>query len=73
MAGGLGVLDVNKDSIANCYMLNPHLVSAADRQNILSAFEKLKARQINKVTEELKNEMRLDFEYMVLQSESLHE
>lgn len=29
---GLGVLDVNKDNIAKCYMLNPNLVSATDRQ-----------------------------------------
>lgn len=65
---GLGVLDVNKDNIAKCYMLNPNLVSATDRQNILSAFEKLKARQIMKVSEELKDEIRLDFEHIVLQS-----
>ena len=49
-------------------MLNPNLVSATDRQNILSAFEKLKARQIMKVSEELKDEIRLDFEHIVLQS-----
>ena len=39
---GLGVLDVNKDSISKCYMLNPALVNDSDRQKILAAFEKVK-------------------------------
>lgn len=65
---GLGVLDVNKNSIANCYMFNPKLVSSDDRQKILSAFEQLKARSIMKVSEELKDETRLTFEHTVLQS-----
>lgn len=65
---GLGVLDVNKDSIANCYMLNPKLVSTTDRQKILSAFGQLKARPIMKVSEELKDETRLAFEHTVLHS-----
>lgn len=65
---GLGVLDVNKDSIAKCYMLNPKLVSVVDRQKILSAFERLKSRPIMKVAEELNDKARLDFEHLVLQS-----
>ena len=65
---GLGVLDVNKDSIANCYMLNPNLVSAVDRERIISAFNKLKGRQILKVSEELNDSNRLAFEHAVLQS-----
>lgn len=64
---GLGVLDVNKDSIAKCYMLNPKLVSTDDRQKILSAFEQLKARPIKKTSEELSDKTRLDFEHLVLQ------
>ena len=32
---GLGVLDINKNNVANCYMLNPKLVSSTDRQKIL--------------------------------------
>ena len=62
------VIIAHMNKIAKCYMLNPNLVSATDRQNILSAFEKLKARQIMKVSEELKDEIRLDFEHIVLQS-----
>lgn len=65
---GLGVLDVNKDSIANCYMLNPKLVSQDDRTKIIAAFEKLKARQTMRVSEELSDDIRLEFEHTVLKS-----
>lgn len=65
---GLGVLDVNKERIANCYMLNPQLVSDEDREEILAAFEKLKSREIKKVSEELSDETRLAFERTVLKS-----
>lgn len=65
---GLGVLDVNKDSIANCYMLNPKLVSKDDRTKIIAAFEKLKSRQIMRVSEELSDDIRLEFEHTVLKS-----
>lgn len=70
---GLGVLDINKDNIANCYMLNPKLVSASDRQRILEAFEKLKARKIKKVSEELCDKTRSAFEYEVLRSFGMDE
>ncbi|MDD5902270.1 MAG: hypothetical protein PUC58_02775 [Oscillospiraceae bacterium] len=65
---GLGVLDVNKDSIANCYMLNPKPVSKDDRAKIIAAFEKLKSRQIMRVSEELSDDIRLEFELTVLRS-----
>ena len=70
---GLGVLDVNKDSIANCYMLNPKLVNAADRKKILDAFERLQSRKIKKVSEELCDETRLAFEHEVLRSFGIDE
>lgn len=65
---GLGVLDVNKDSISKCYMLNPKLVSKENREKIIKAFEKLKARKIMKVVDELNDETRLAFEHTVLKS-----
>ena len=65
---GLGVLDVNKDSISKCYMLNPKLVNDSDRQKILVAFEKVKSRKIMKVSEELNDESRIEFEHQVLHS-----
>lgn len=70
---GLGVLDVNKDSIANCYMLNPKLVNAADRKKVLDAFERLQSRKIKKVSEELCDETRLAFEHEVLRSFGIDE
>lgn len=70
---GLGVLDVNKDSIANCYMLNPKLVNVADRKKILDAFERLQSRKIKKVSEELCDETRLAFEHEVLRSFGIDE
>lgn len=70
---GLGVLDVNKDSIANCYMLDPKLVSASDRKRILEAFEKVKARKIKKVSEELCDKTRFAFEHEVLRSFGIDE
>lgn len=65
---GLGVLDVNKDSIENCYMLNPDLVDVNDRQRILQSFNSVKARKIMKIEDELKDEDRIAFEHTVLQS-----
>ena len=65
---GLGVLDVNKTSISKCYMLNPKLVSKENREKIISAFEKLKSRNIMNVTDELNDDFRLKFEHTVLAS-----
>ena len=64
---GLGVLDVNKDSIANCYMLNPDLINNDNREKILDRFAELKARNIMKVEDELNDEVRLKFEHTVLE------
>lgn len=63
---GLGVLDINKDSISRCCMLDPRLVSAADRADILQAFDRVKARSIKTVSEELCDDSRLAFEHTVL-------
>ncbi len=70
---GLGVLDVNKDRISNCYMLNPKLVSKENREHIIKAFEKLKTRKIMKVSEELNDDIRLEFEHTVLKSFGMDE
>ena len=62
---GLGVLDINKTSVANCYMLDPGQVSTSDRALILAAFAKIKDRNILPITEELRDPDRLDFERTV--------
>lgn len=65
---GLGVLDVNKDSISKCFMLNPKQVSQENRTKILTAFASLKTRSIKKMSEELYEPDRVTFEHIVLQS-----
>lgn len=70
---GLGVLDINKDSIQNCYMLNPKLVSKSARDNIVQAFDRIKNRQIMNIADELSDDARLQFEHEVLRSFGIDE
>lgn len=63
---GLGVLDINKDNIANCYMLNPKLINSINRQKILDSFEKIKRRNIMPVYDELNDPLRIEFEHEIL-------
>lgn len=65
---GQGVLDISKEKIAKSYMLDPKQVSPADREKILTAFEKLKKRNILKVADELNDEARKTFEQEVFRS-----
>lgn len=70
---GLGVLDINKDSIANCYMLNPKLIDSSARQRILVAFNKLKSRKIMNVSDEVCDPIRIEFEHEVMRSFGIDE
>lgn len=70
---GLGVLDINKESIANCFMLNPNLVSKTDRAKILAAFETLKTRQIMNTLDELYQPDRELFEHAVFKAFGIDE
>ena len=65
---GLGVLDINAESIKNCYMLNPLLLEKKDKNDIKKAFSKLLKRPIKTVSEELKMTDRLEFEHTVLKA-----
>lgn len=62
---GLGVLDINSKTIANCRMLNPSLVSNAHRESILKSFDDLSRRSILDVAEELHQNDRMEFEKAV--------
>lgn len=64
---GQGVLDVNKEKISKCRMLNPQLVQL-DRDRIITAFEKIKSREILELPEELEKDDRIEFEHTVLSS-----
>lgn len=65
---GLGVLDINKESIANCFMPNPQLISPEQRRRILQEFSTVKARNVMDVEDEMRDPARIRFEQAVLQS-----
>lgn len=65
---GLGALDIRKESIAKCKMLNPKLITAKDRNNILKAFAPLLKRDIKTVREELASEDRMVFEKTIMKA-----
>ena len=65
---GLGVLDINKESIANCFMPNPQLISPEQRDHILQEFSTVKARSVMDMEDEMCNPARIRFEKAVLQS-----
>lgn len=52
---GLGVLDLNKDNIGACYMLNPNLISEEDVKDIKSEFRKILKKNIMAIDEELED------------------
>ncbi len=65
---GLGVLDINKDSISKCYMLNPALLTHRQIKDIMKAFAPLVARGIMDIDQELADPIRHKFDRTVLNS-----
>ena len=65
---GLGVLDVNKASIASCYMLNLELLSEESIQLIKKKFKAILAKDIMDVDAELEDPEWIDFNQTVLRS-----
>lgn len=65
---GLGVLDVNKASIASCYMLNPELLSEESIQLIKKKFTAILSKDIMDVDAELEDPEWIDFNQTVLRS-----
>ena len=63
---GLGVLDINKENISNCRIINPSLFGQADRKDILDSFAKIKQRNICDIKTELSFPDRIVFEKKVL-------
>ena len=70
---GLGVLDINKDSISKIRILNPSLISDSDALTIISLFSKLRSREIKNVFDELMSEDRLKFEHAVFSAFGIQE
>lgn len=63
---GLGVLDINKDSISKCYMLNPALLSRGQTTDIMDKFSALAARGIVDINQDLNDPTRQEFDRAVL-------
>ena len=63
---GLGVLDINKDSISKCYILNPATLSDEQARHIKITFLALIAKGIVDVETDLENPIRQEFDMAVL-------
>lgn len=63
---GLGVLDINKDSISRCYLLNPALLTEEQKKDILEKFSALSARGIIDINQEFNDPVRREFDTAVL-------
>ena len=58
---GLGVLDMNKDSIEKCHILNPSLLSDDSIEVIKEKFRVVFAKNIMSIEEELQDKDWIDF------------
>jgi len=65
---GLGVLDINKDSVSKCYMLNPALLTEEQTADIMNKFSALTERGIVDINQDLLDPIRRDFDMTVLKS-----
>ncbi len=65
---GLGVLDINKGSINNAFMLNPDMVNEDYRVLIVERFNPILEREIKTTEEELEQEDRKSFDKTVLKA-----
>ena len=63
---GLGALDISKESISKCYMLNPSLLTEQQSKNIKKSFGALIDRGILDVQQELSDPIRREFDMAVL-------
>ena len=63
---GLGVLDINKDSISKCYMLNPALLNEEQKTAIMTQFSQLVERGIIDINLDIDDPIRQEFERVVL-------
>ena len=63
---GLGVLDINKDSISKCYMLNPALLNQEQKTDIMEKFEPLMSRGIVDINQDMEDPVRREFDMAVL-------
>lgn len=70
---GLGVLDISKDSISKCFMLNPALLINEQKKEILKKFEPLVKRGIKDINQDLEDPIRQEFDNVVLNAYEISE
>lgn len=63
---GLGVLDISKDTIANCYMLNPACLDSEKKDSIKKAFKTILNKKIDTIESELEDAEWITFNKTVL-------
>lgn len=63
---GLGVLDINKDSISKCFILNPALLNDRQIADIIEKFKPLVKRGITNIDQDLTDPIRQDFDKTIL-------
>ena len=65
---GLGVLDINKENISECLMLNPNLLTQDSINSIKMQFSIVCNKPIMSIDEELKDDDWIRYNYTVLQA-----
>ena len=65
---GLGVLDINKDSISRCFILNPSLLNQESIDSIKTAFNVILSKEIMSVEEELEDSDWISFNMTILKA-----
>ena len=70
---GLGVLDINKNSVKKCFMLNPSILSNIQKDSIKKAFKPILSKKIMTIEEELQDHDWIKFNKCVLKAYSIEE
>jgi len=65
---GLGVLDLNKDTLEQVFILDPNMISSTDRLAIIRKFKKVVHKKILSIEESQFNQDVVDFEKTVLRA-----
>lgn len=65
---GLGVLDINKDSISKCFMLNPEILSEESIREIKDAFRNISSRGIMSIEEEMNDSAWREYNHTILRA-----
>lgn len=65
---GLGVLDINKENISKCFMLNPNMLTPKSINNIKMQFSIICSKPIMTIDEELKDEDWIRYNHIVLEA-----